>query len=110
MTTIETWKEFRGTGYKVSNLGRVKGKSDNLLTPDKNNKGYMRVRMYYDGERHTCFIHRLMWKTFKGPIPFGYEIDHINNDKEDNRMDNYQLLTKSENIAKRWERYRRQAA
>lgn len=57
-----------------------------------NQNGYERV---YEG-----LVHRIVWETFNGEIPKGFEIDHINNKRDDNRLDNLQLLTKSANLQK----------
>jgi len=38
-------------------------------------------------------LSRLIHHVFNGPIPEGYEVDHINGDKYDNRPDNLQALT-----------------
>lgn len=47
------------------------------------------------------------WKKTGKMIPDGYDVDHINDDKTDDRLDNLQLLTKVENIRKRdIEKYR----
>ena len=32
-------------------------------------------------------VHRLVYETFVGEIPQGYEIDHIKGNKEDNRLE-----------------------
>lgn len=45
-------------------------------------------------------VHRIVYCWFKGKVPSGYVIDHINNIKDDNRIDNLQLLTPQENIMK----------
>ena len=50
-----------------------------------------------DGE---LFLHRQVWVDNNGKIPDGLTVDHINNDKLDNRIENLQLLTRSENSAK----------
>ena len=52
----------------------------------------------YQGK--TRYIHRLVWEKFVGQIPEGFEIDHKNNQKDDNRLSNLQLLSRSDNIAK----------
>lgn len=45
-------------------------------------------------------VHRIIWETFKGTIPVGYEVDHINSVRDDNRLENLQLLTALENVRK----------
>jgi hypothetical protein len=47
-----------------------------------------------------CRVHRIVWIAERGVIPDGYVIDHINNDKLDNRLCNLQLLTAAENSTK----------
>lgn len=42
-------------------------------------------------------IHRLIWEAFNGEIPEGYEIDHINTIRNDNRLENLRLVTPKEN-------------
>ena len=48
-------------------------------------------------ERYNILAHRFVWIVFKGEIPDGYEINHINGIKNDNRLCNLELVTKSEN-------------
>jgi uncharacterized protein YbdZ (MbtH family) len=38
------------------------------------------------------FEHRAVWKQHKGKIPKGYEIHHINHNRQDNRIENLALL------------------
>ena len=47
----------------------------------------------HGGKQKTYYIHRFIWECFNGIIPEGKVIDHINNDKEDNRLCNLQLVT-----------------
>ena len=42
-------------------------------------------------------IQRLMWMAFRGPIPLGMQINHENGNKNDNRLENLELVTRSEN-------------
>ena len=43
-------------------------------------------------------IHRAIWETFVGPIPEGYEIDHINGNRSDNRLCNLRCVSHKENM------------
>lgn len=40
---------------------------------------------------------RIVWEMHNGPIPSGYEVDHINGDRLDDRIENLRLATSSQN-------------
>ena len=68
---------------------------------NKNQNGYMihGIRKY--GGRQKAFqIHGFVWECFNGLIPEGNVIDHINKNKEDNRLCNLQLVTQQQNCKK----------
>ena len=67
----------------------------------KNNSGYMQCSIRkYGGKRKAYYVHRFVWECFNGNIPEGKVIDHINNNKEDNRLCNLQLFTQQQNCKK----------
>ena len=45
--------------------------------------------------------HRVVWEEHNGPIPEGMQIDHINGDKQDNRIENLRLATNQQNSCNR---------
>lgn len=57
-----------------------------------NDKGY--VRVYVDGYRDFCRSN-IVWIMHNGDIPKGFEIDHINRNKSDDRIENLRLADKS---------------
>lgn len=59
------------------------------------NNGYRRIRY---GKRGSITAHRLVWLALRGPIPDGYEVNHKDLDKSDNRIDNLELLTHGDNV------------
>ena len=67
----------------------------------KQQNGYMGCSVRkYGGRPKGCQVHRFVWECFNGVIPEGKVIDHINNDKEDNRICNLQLVTQQQNCKK----------
>lgn len=101
----EKWKPVLGYQglYEVSNLGRIKslnynhtGKS-HILSPQAV-MSYLQVGLWKNRKPKIFKIHRLVWEAFNGPIPEGMQVNHINEDKHDNRLDNLNLMTPKENV------------
>lgn len=55
--------------------------------------GYMQMRT----KLSQNYVHRIIWETFNGEIPDGYQIDHINTIRTDNRLENLRMVTCKEN-------------
>ena len=56
-----------------------------------------------NGYMHVCIngkqvlMHRFVYEAFNGEIPEGYEIDHKNTVRDDNRLENLRIATPKEN-------------
>lgn len=66
-------------------------------------KYYPKVTFCMKQKRYNIPLSRLVYVWFKGDIPDGYVVDHIDNDSFNNKPDNLQLLTIEDNLAKRFE-------
>ena len=88
-------------GYEVSNTGKIKSlKTNRLLTPQKNNCGYLYILLTDSNKKVKInLIHRLVFDSFIG-IEDGLEINHLDEDKENNRLDNLELITHEDNLKK----------
>jgi hypothetical protein len=90
--------------YEVSNFGTVKNLTINkILKPSLNNQKYYLVGLSKDGKRRNIKIHVLTAMTFLGHIPDGtlkIVVDHIDNNKLNNHIDNLQLISQRENSSK----------
>jgi hypothetical protein len=68
-----------------------------------NNKGYLQMKIYVSGKAYQVAQHQLVAVKGFGERCIGYQVDHINNrhaSQYDNRLDNLDLLTPSENLEK----------
>ena len=110
MTDIEIWKTAVSDGelyeglYKVSNLGKIlslnyrnTGKPG-LMNPGTDKDGYLQVSLRKNGETKTCYVHRLIAQTFIPNPENKPEINHIDEDKTNNRVDNLEWKCHKDNI------------
>lgn len=67
-----------------------------------NGGGYAYVNMSDAPRLKVEYVHRLIWKTFMGDIPEDREVHHKNDIKDDNRLENLELVTRQENVHYRW--------
>lgn len=96
----EEWRplngEFHGWPYEVSSLGRVKSiRSGKLLKQFANNRNYLRVAICRCGVRKDVLVHRLVICAFVGISEL--EANHIDGCTTNNRADNLEWVTPSEN-------------
>ena len=92
-------KYLNGYRYYVSNLGNVKNNANEVLKQRKNKDGYMQINLYKDGKYKTHLVHRLVLETFKANPNKKSQVNHINEDKTDNRLNNLEWATPAENNA-----------
>jgi hypothetical protein len=60
-----------------------------ILKSSKNRGGYLQLRLLgNNGHQSTCRVHRLVMLAFFGPLKAGYEVDHKNRIRTDNRLEN----------------------
>ena len=101
---MEIWKDIHGYEgkYQVSDLGRVKALNYNKtgkeqIMVQQNIRGYLHLNLSKNGKVKRFRVHRLVWEAFNGPIPEDMQVNHINEDKSDNRLVNLNLMTPKEN-------------
>lgn len=92
----------RNRNYEVNEDGFVRNSRNNrILTNSPNNKGYMTVSL---GKRLPGqLVHMLVAEAFIPGYEPGLDVDHKNGKKWDNRVENLQYLTRSDNVKRAFE-------
>lgn len=102
-------KEIKGyPAYSITTEGEVystKWGKPRKLKPQKASKsktGYLQVRLYdKSGELGKLqYVHRLVYQNFIGEIPEGLEIDHLDADTANNKLENLQAISRKGNMGK----------
>lgn len=80
--------------WKVKPKGKVQvGMKAGFL----DQRGYLRVKY----QQKTYRAHRVIYELCVGPIPEGCEVDHIDRDPSNNRLENLRVATPSQNACNR---------
>ena len=95
--------DFTGL-YEVSNIGRLKrlnyrktkGKEVIMDYSDRNTK-YINIPLYKDKKEYRCQLHRLVLSSFKPETDTYEDVNHIDENKHNNRLDNLEWCTKTYN-------------
>ena len=94
----EIWLPIKDyENYEISNLGRVR-KKDKILKQYKNDKGYLYVSLSKNNKRKLFRVHRLVAITFiENPnnLP---EVNHKDEDKTNNKVENLEWCTRLYNM------------
>ena len=97
MERVEVWRPITGYNYFISNLGNVMNSNQKLLRPFSA-RGYKYIDLWSNRKRFRFTVHHLVMETFTGPCPKGYEVNHINHIRDDNRLENLEYVTRSANL------------
>jgi len=96
---MEIWLKIKGfENYFISNLGNVKNKRQKILKVRPTKFNYLRICLTKNNKQYHFYIHRLVAIAFIDNVKNKKEINHKNLNVEDNRVENLEWCTRSENI------------
>lgn len=86
--------------YYVNKEGDIFIKGKGIASRNSSDDGrYVSTTMCLkDGTRRCRDLHRVVYETFKGEVPEGYVVHHIDDNPKNNKLNNLKLITHRENI------------
>ena len=88
--------------YSADELGNIFNRDGHLIKEQTSKGGYKHFSYYNEeGWRKETYSHRFIWEYFNGKIPKGLQIDHINHNKQDNRIENLRIVSPAVNSRRR---------
>lgn len=105
----EQWKDIVGYEglYQISNLGRLKSLKriyshriypSKILSIRKDTHGYMQAFLYKNNQRKVYLVHRLVAKAFLDNPNNCKEVNHIDEDKTNNKISNLEWCNRNYNV------------
>ena len=97
------WKPIKGFEglYEISNAGNIRSfhsrEAKTLKTWESKN-GYIQVGLHKNGKLHAKLVHRLVASTFIPNPQNKPQVNHIDGDKTNNKIDNLEWCTAKENV------------
>lgn len=123
----EVWADIAGSSgvYEVSTKGNVRSKTRYVFKSDigrdilrkgkvlsltKRRDGYLHVGLYFTKKQYMLKVHRLVAETFLDRIDGKPEVNHMNGNKSDNRVENLEWVSREENMSHSYEHLGRRSA
>lgn len=100
--------DYRGL-YQVSNLGRIKGLErktkhnhkwkEKILKTNKTINGYLQIDLHKNGKTNYFLLHRLVAHLFVEGYFYNAEVNHIDENKENNNVNNLEWVSHEYNMS-----------
>lgn len=94
------WKHHpKYSTFQVSSCGKIRNwLTGNILKPEVNERGYLRVATRIEGRRKNLKVHRMVAETWlENPMKLS-DVDHKSRNKQDNSVLNLEWTSHQENV------------
>ena len=99
------WRDIPGYEghYQASDTGLIKSiRLNKILSPFENNNGYLRVNICVNYKKEKPLVHRLVALAFKKNPRRYKDVNHKDNDRKNNHVENLEWVPHTENIKQTW--------
>lgn len=86
--------QFRDSPYYASLDGKIYNLDTNRELRYEKSGEYFRIQLNYTLKGKHFQVHRVVWESFNGEIPKGYEIHHKDHNPANNALDNLEMLSR----------------
>ena len=93
-------EKYSAVSHNIQSTPITVLKNMRCLKPWAANRGYLKIFACKNGKRKHYDVHRFVYECFRGDILPELQVDHIDNDRQNNCIDNLQLLTPAANCQK----------
>ena len=89
---------FTTNKNKIRSNGRKDNRKGRKLKPATDKDGYLRITLTNNGKRKSYHVHRLVTRAFLDNYDNKLQVNHISGIKNDNRIENLEMVTLQQNI------------
>lgn len=95
----EIWVLLKETNsHLISNVGNIKSiKTNKIIKKHLDKDGYPRVGLYFNKKIKSFYVHRLIANNFLNNKDNKPQVNHIDGNKQNNKISNLEWVTSSEN-------------
>lgn len=102
---IEEWYDIPGfeNSYKINKNADVIGPRNKILKPSLHNSGYLKLTLRKNKKSVYVMVHQLLGLTFFEGYKLNNRkivVDHIDNNKLNNKLENLQIISFRKNVSK----------
>ena len=96
---MEIWQTtIESDRYEVSNYGNIRNKFKTKNVSLRKQANYLYWGRMEQSKFKKAYVHRTVYQSFKGEIPIGYDINHINFNSNDNNINNLEAVSHIDNL------------
>lgn len=83
--------------FKITKSGKITYLPTSFIFTKIGSSGYIPISVKHEGKKKAIQAHRFVWLVYKGKIPYGKVINHLDGLKDNNKLSNLECASYSRN-------------